>query len=83
MSPSIETFREVEDRIRNQLRDNAYRALRQVAWQYHDGVLTLRGQLPSYYLKQMAQAAVAGTAGVEQVVNEIEVVAAAHEVARA
>lgn len=36
--------------------------------------LLLRGQVPSFYLKQLAQEVVAGLEGVEQVVNEIEVV---------
>lgn len=39
-----------------------------------DGSLFLRGQVPSYYIKQLAQEAVADMEGVRQVVNEIEVV---------
>ena len=35
--------------------------------------LYLYGQVPSFYLKQLAQTAVAGLDGVTQVVNEIEV----------
>jgi osmotically-inducible protein OsmY len=38
------------------------------------GRLFLRGQVPSFYLKQLAQEAVIGMEGVRQVVNEIEVV---------
>ena len=38
------------------------------------GRLFLRGQVPSFYFKQLAQEAVAGMEGVRQVVNEIEVV---------
>jgi osmotically-inducible protein OsmY len=52
-----------------------YRALKRVACYYHGGVLTLRGRLPTYYLKQRAQEAVAGIPGVERVANEIEVAA--------
>jgi osmotically-inducible protein OsmY len=37
------------------------------------GRLILRGQVPSFYFKQLAQEAVADLDGVEQVVNEIEV----------
>jgi osmotically-inducible protein OsmY len=55
------------------LRRSPYLALKHVACDYHDGVLTLRGRLPSYYLKQRAQEAVAGIGGVERVANEIEV----------
>ena len=38
------------------------------------GKLFLRGQVPSFYYKQLAQEAVARLEGVSQVVNEIEVV---------
>ena len=55
------------------LRSNAYLALKNVTCDYHDGVLTLRGCLPTYYLKQLAQEAVGRPEGV-RVVNEIEVV---------
>ena len=39
-----------------------------------DGRLLLRGQVPSFYYKQLAQTAVAGLEGISQVVNDIEVV---------
>jgi len=55
------------------LRGNPYLALKNVSCEYHEGVLTLRGCLPSYYLKQMAQAAVSRVAGVARIVNQIEV----------
>jgi hypothetical protein len=56
------------------LRGNPYLALRNVVCTYRHGVLTLYGCLPTYYLKQVALAAVAQVAGVERVANEIEVV---------
>jgi hypothetical protein len=56
------------------LRSSPYLALRNVACENRDGVLTLRGCLPTYYLKQVAQAVVAPIEGVRRVVNEIEVV---------
>jgi hypothetical protein len=56
------------------LRSNAYLALKNVTCDYQEGVLTLRGCLPSYYLKQVAQTAVARVAGGVRIVNEIEVV---------
>lgn len=43
-------------------------------WCDFDGCrLFLRGQVPSFYFKQLAQEAVADMEGIEQVVNEIEV----------
>jgi CheY-like chemotaxis protein len=58
----------------NRLRRHRYLALRHVSCECHDGVLTLRGCLPTYYLKQLAQAAVVGIEGVERIENEIEIV---------
>ena len=55
------------------LRGNSYLALRNVSCKYHAGVLTLRGCLPTYYLKQMAQEVVAGMKGAAQIINQIEV----------
>jgi osmotically-inducible protein OsmY len=42
--------------------------------EFDRGQLYLRGQVPSFYFKQLAQEAVADIDGVLQVVNEIEVV---------
>ena len=39
-----------------------------------DGRLFLRGQVPSFFYKQLAQEAVQSIAGVGQILNEIEVV---------
>jgi osmotically-inducible protein OsmY len=71
----------VQERIQRQLLDNPYHALRSISWNYRQGVLTLHGRLPTYHLKQMAQAAVASVEGVEQVFNCIEVVPAGRETA--
>jgi len=38
-----------------------------------DGVLVLRGCLPTYYLKQIAQEVVAYLEGVESVDNQIQI----------
>jgi osmotically-inducible protein OsmY len=42
--------------------------------EFDEGRLFLRGQVPTYYFKQLAQEAVVGMHDVRQVVNEIEVV---------
>jgi hypothetical protein len=41
------------------LHSSRYSALKHVSCDYHDGVLVLRGCLPTYYLKQIAQEVVA------------------------
>jgi osmotically-inducible protein OsmY len=56
------------------LRRNPYLALKNVSCEYRDGVVVLRGCLPSYYLKQVAQEAVARIEGVASVDNQIHVV---------
>jgi osmotically-inducible protein OsmY len=61
-----------EDRLSN----SRYSALGRVACSYRDGVLMLRGFLPSHYLKQVAQELVCQIEGVDAVVNRIEVKAA-------
>jgi len=59
------------------LRNSPYLTLRNVTCECRDGVLSLGGCLPTYYLKQVAQAVVAHVEGVQQVVNNIEVVCGA------
>ena len=49
-------------------------AMQRIWCEFDRGRLFLRGQVPSFYLKQLAQEAVIGMNGVRQVVNEIEVV---------
>ncbi len=52
---------------------SGYPVLDRVRCDYDNGVLLMRGQVPSYYLKQIAQETVADVAGVHQVRNELEV----------
>lgn len=60
----------------DRLRKSAYTILRGVSCEYDEGRLVLRGRLPSFFHKQLAQVAVSGLADVSQVVNQIEVIAA-------
>jgi osmotically-inducible protein OsmY len=48
--------------------------VRTISCDYDDGVLILRGRVSAYYLKQVAQAAVAELDGVLKIANHIEVV---------
>jgi osmotically-inducible protein OsmY len=56
------------------LRRSGYLTLRDVSCDASAHGLQLRGRLPSYYLKQVAQAVVAEVEGVNRVINLIEVV---------
>ncbi|NQT14202.1 MAG: BON domain-containing protein, partial [Planctomycetes bacterium] len=49
---------------------HAYCPLRSVSCECRQGVLFLRGLLPTFYLKQLAQEAVGRVEGISQVVNE-------------
>jgi osmotically-inducible protein OsmY len=65
---------EIVERAETELRRNGYIALKNIACEFREGVLTLTGCLPTYYLKQLAGEAVSGAEGVERVENLIEVV---------
>ena len=56
------------------LQKSPYGIVRRISCEYDGGVLVLKGRLPSYYHKQVAQEAVVDLRGVQQVHNEIEVV---------
>lgn len=62
-----------EQLVLQRLIDSHYFPLRSVACRFEDGVLTLQGRVPSFYLKQVAQEACVDLAAVRQVVNLIEV----------
>jgi osmotically-inducible protein OsmY len=66
-----------EDAVRmaaeNKLRHADYMCLRQIRCEYHEGVLTLRGAVPTYHLKQIAQTLVCSLNGILEVNNRLEV----------
>jgi len=55
------------------LENSPYQAVRRILCRCDHGILSLRGHLPSFHQKQVAQEAVARVKGVAQVINEIEV----------
>ncbi|MBL8800088.1 MAG: BON domain-containing protein [Planctomycetia bacterium] len=59
----------------NLLRRSHHLALRRIDCEMQGNVLVLRGCLPSYFLKQVAQSTVAQAEGVQEIENEIEVIA--------
>ena len=54
---------------------SGYHELHFVSCNFHEGVLTLRGRVSSFYLKQVAQTAIRDLDGVGEVNNRLEVVA--------
>ena len=87
MSLTLQTYRGQANRARGtttkdadilaqaktRLQRSLYRPCRYVSCNCHDGVLSLFGHLPSYYLKQVAQATVSDIDGLELVNNRIRV----------
>ncbi len=55
------------------LRRSSYREVRCVTCEFHEGILTLRGRVPTYYLKQIAQSLVCRMEGVAEINNRVEV----------
>jgi hypothetical protein len=74
-NPFAALFQEIAEIAQAALRRSAYFELRDVSCDFRGGTLTLRGRLPSYHLKQLAQTAVAEVPGVVDVDNRVEVVA--------
>jgi osmotically-inducible protein OsmY len=62
------------ERIEHALRATGYPALRAVEVSVCGGVVILQGRVPSYYLKQLAQATAMEIAGVRELRNDVEVV---------
>ena len=65
---------DVAEAARRRLLGQSHLAIQRIWCEFRNGQLFLRGHVPSFYHKQLAQTAVAGLESVEKVVNEIDVV---------
>ena len=59
---------------RARIREVPHLTMQRIWCECQAGRLFLRGQVPSFYLKQLAQEAVASLEGIRSIANEIEVV---------
>ena len=59
--------------VRSKLAETGYHCLKGLTCRYHEGILTLHGSVPSFYMKQVAQTVANSMDAVSQVVNRIEV----------
>ena len=66
----------VQVEAQSRLRKSGYRELHLISCDFHEGVLTLRGRISSFYLKQVAQELIRRLDGAEEVNNRLEVAAA-------
>lgn len=64
---------DIEECARIQLQLSPYRAIRDVNCRFVGRTLRLTGHLPTFHYKQLAQVAVAGINGVDNIINEITV----------
>jgi len=55
------------------LRAHAYREMRSLTVEHCDGVVTLRGEVTTYYYKQVAQESIRRIAGVTKTINLVDV----------
>jgi osmotically-inducible protein OsmY len=77
VSPITADFRcphEMRSEVAACLQKTGHLFSRAVSCEYDQGVLVLRGRVPSFYLKQLAQERVTSLDGISKVVNQIEVV---------
>ena len=73
--PTAAASPNVTELAKERLRKSPYFALRKITLDHDGGVLTLRGRVASFHLKQLAQTLVSPIPGVGQVDNRIDVVA--------
>jgi osmotically-inducible protein OsmY len=63
----------VERAAKSRLEDSAYAAVKAVKCRFRRGTLLLKGNVPTYFHKQLAQEAMRALPGVSQIANRISV----------
>ena len=63
--------RRIEEAAKGRLRRSSHLVLRDIGCTCREGVMMLRGYLPTYYLKQIAQHMVAEIDGVRGIINQL------------
>jgi hypothetical protein len=66
----------IQSEAQSRLKESGYRELESVSCEFREGVLTLRGRIPSFYLKQVAQTLLRELDIVGEIHNRLEVAAA-------
>jgi osmotically-inducible protein OsmY len=61
------------ERVERALRATGYSPLRAIKVSIHSQFVILRGRVPSYYMKQLAQATVLDVPGVRELRNDVQV----------
>ena len=63
----------VERQAKASFQRSPYAEIHRIRCEFHEGILTLRGSVSSYYLKQIAQTVARDVDGVERVNNRVDV----------
>ena len=66
--------KKIAERAKHRILHRPHLKMQRIWCEFDQGRLYLRGQVPSFYLKQLAQEAVVGMEGVGQLINDIQVV---------
>ncbi|MFG0263310.1 MAG: BON domain-containing protein [Novipirellula sp. JB048] len=64
---------EVSQMATERFRTCSYSAIRHVHCRFHEGVLVLSGQVPTFYMKQVAQELIRNLNSIEQINNRLHV----------
>jgi osmotically-inducible protein OsmY len=64
----------LEERVRRVLTENPHLTQRTLRIETHEGCVTLKGVVRSFYQKQMAQESLKGVEGLVQIENQLQVV---------
>jgi len=74
--------RAIEAHVLTELRKSAYMPVQRVSCDFHEGILTLHGQVPSYHMKQIAQTVVLHLLNADmRIHNGLEVVSDCNHIA--
>lgn len=72
-APDLPPKCDIVRRAELRLKGSGWNALRSIECDWDDGILTLSGQVSSWYLKQLAQTVVGVDRSVAQILNHINV----------
>lgn len=67
------TSARIEALVQSRLRGSPYPSIQRLNCDFANGRLFLRGRVPSFFEKQVAQEALADLEGIDQIVNGVEV----------
>ena len=75
VSVDDEIHNEVDVVVRERLEDGPYKFyFKKIRWKLYNGCLTLRGEVPTFHLKQVLQTRLKDIPGVDRLINQVDVI---------